>query len=95
MACYDCEDCPRSVDYGGKCNQFESDCPFVIVENYNSDELNSIKKAIKKISVAVKKLKELDTKEYLGNEVNGILFYISNLEDFVSEDTKKEWEKIR
>ena len=51
--------------------------------------------AIKKISVAVKKLKELDTKEYLENEVNGILFYISNLEDFVSEDTKKEWEKIR
>ena len=94
MACYDCEGCPRSVDYGGKCNRFESDCPFVIVENYNSNELNSIKMAIKEISVAVKKLKELDTKEYLENEINGILFYISNLESFISEDTKKEWKKI-
>lgn len=25
MACYDCEDCSKSIEYGGKCERFEYD----------------------------------------------------------------------
>ena len=49
MACYDCEDCSRSIEYGGKCKRFEYNCPFTIVEKYDSEKLKSVRVAIDKI----------------------------------------------
>lgn len=95
MACYDCEDCSKSVEYGGKCKRFEYNCPFLIVEKYNSDELQPMREAIKKISEAIDELKRLDTKEYLDDEISSVSFQLSLLEDKVDEDTEKEWKEIQ
>lgn len=94
MACYDCEDCSRSVEYGGKCKRFEYNCPFLIVEKYDAEKLKSIREAISKISQAIEQLKELDTEEYMEDEINSVSFQLSLLEDKVDEDTEKEWNEI-
>lgn len=95
MACYDCEDCSRSVEYGGKCKRFEYNCPFGIVENYDSEKLKSIREAIKTISEAIDRLKELDSEEYMEDEISSLKSQLSMLEDKVDEDTEKEWDEIR
>lgn len=94
MACYDCEDCLKSTNYGGKCKRFEYNCPFVIVEKYDSEKLKSIRTAIKKISETIEQLKELDTDNYMEDEISSIFFQLSLLEDKVDEDTEKEWNEI-
>ena len=94
MACYDCEDCSRSVEYGGKCEHFEYNCPFLIVEKYDAEKLKSMREVIKKISQAIEQLKELDTEEYMEDEINSVSFQLSLLEDKVDEDTEKEWNEI-
>ena len=95
MACYDCENCSRSIDYGGKCDRFVYNCPFGIVEKYDSEKLKSIREAINKISEAIEQLKELDSKNYLEDEINSVSFQLLLLEDQVDEDTEKEWNEIR
>lgn len=94
MACYDCEDCSRSVEYGGKCKRFEYNCPFLIVEKYNSEKLKSIRNAVEKISEAIEHLKELDTEDYMEDEINSISFQLSFLEEKVDEDIEREWNEI-
>ena len=95
MACYDCENCSRSIDYGGKCDRFVSNCPFRIVEKYDSEKLKLIREAINKISEAIEQLKELDSENYLEDEINSVSFQLLLLEDQVDEDTEKEWNEIR
>lgn len=95
MACYDCEDCSKSAEYGGKCKRFEYNCPFVIVEKYGSEKLKSIRTAIEKISEAIEQLKELDTEYYMEDEINSVSFQLSLLEDKVDEDTENEWNEIK
>ena len=94
MACYDCEDCSKSVEYGGNCKRFEYNCPFLIVEKYDAEKLKSIREAINKISQAIEQLKELDTEEYMEDEINSVSFQLSLLEDKVDEDMEKEWNEI-
>lgn len=95
MACYDCEDCSRNISYGGKCKRFEYDCPFGIVAKYDSEKLSKIREATRSISAAIENLKELDNKEYMEEETNGITFQLSLLEDKISEDIEKEWKEIQ
>lgn len=38
MACYDCEDCPRQIDNGGKCNEWEYNCPFKHLIGYDEKD---------------------------------------------------------
>ena len=95
MACYACEDCPRSVSEGGKCTRFEYYCPFVIVKNYDAEKLKSIREAINKISEAIEQLKELDVEYYMEGGINSVSFQLSLLEDEVDEDTEKEWNEIQ
>ena len=95
MACYDCEECSRSINEGGKCTRFEYNCPFLIIEKYDTEKLKSIREAIGKISEAIEQLKELDTEEYMEDEINSVSFQLSLLEDKVDEDTEKEWNEIR
>lgn len=40
MVCYDCEDCNEHINNGGKCKQFEYDCPYSLVKRTN---INSVK----------------------------------------------------
>lgn len=94
MACYDCEDCSRSINYGGKCIRFEYNCPFSIVENYDSEKLKSIREVIKTVSEAIKQLKELDSEYFMEDEINSISSQLWLLKDKVDEDTEKEWNEI-
>ena len=94
MACYDCEDCSRSIEYGGKCKRFEYNCPFTIVEKYDSEKLKSVRAAIGKISEAIEQLKELDTEDYMEDEISSLLFQLSLFENKVDEDTEREWNEI-
>lgn len=95
MACYDCEDCSKSITYGGKCKRFEYDCPFTIVEKYSSDNLKSIRNEIRKISECINHLKKLDDEECMEDDINRIQSQLSLLEDKVNEDTEKEWNEIQ
>lgn len=95
MACYDCEDCSRSIEYGGKCKRFEYNCPFGVVENYGPEKLALLREQVKTISETIEKLKELDDEEYLDDEINSIQFQVSLLEDKIDEDIEKEWNEIQ
>ena len=95
MACYDCEECSRSIYEGGKCTRLEYNCPFLIVEKYNTEKLKSIRLAIGKISETIEQLKELDTEGYIEDDINSVSFQLSLLEDKVDEDTEKEWNEIQ
>lgn len=94
MACYDCEDCSRSIEYGGKCKRFEYNCPFTIVKKYDSEKLKSIRAAIEKISEAIEQLKKLDTEDYMEDEISSVSFQLSILGDRIDEDIEKEWNEI-
>lgn len=96
MACYDCEDCSKSIDEGGKCTRFEYDCPFTIVAKYDAEKLKSIRAAIKKISDAVEDLKNFDSEYgYMEDEISFISCRVSDVADKVSEDIEKEWNEIK
>ena len=94
MACYDCEDCSKSVQNGGKCKRFDYNCPFLVVDEYDSEKLKAIRETVKSISDAIEQLKELDTEYYMEDEIRSIKFQLSLLEDKVDEDTEKEWNEI-
>lgn len=95
MACCDCENCPRQVDNGGKCRRFEYNCPFVIIEKYNSSKLESIRNNVKKIKEVIEELEELDSDYYMEDEISSIKFQLYLFEGKVSEDTEKEYNEIR
>ena len=38
MACYDCEDCSKQFYSGGKCQEWEYDCPFKHLDGYNKED---------------------------------------------------------
>lgn len=94
MACYDCEECSKSINYGGKCKKFEYNCPFVLVEKYEYKDLNRIREAIKNISKSIAELKNLDEECYMEDEISSIEFQVSLLADKVDEETEKEWKEI-
>ena len=94
MACYDCEECSKSINYGGKCKRFEYNCPFVLVEKYGNQDLDKIRDAIKNISKSIAELKNLDEECYMEDEIASIEFQVSLLADKVDEETEKEWKEI-
>lgn len=94
MACYDCEECSKSINYGGKCKKFEYNCPFVLVEKYEYKDLNRIREVIKNISKSIAELKNLDEECYMEDEISSIEFQVSLLADKVNEETEKEWKEI-
>lgn len=94
MACYDCEECSKSINYGGKCKKFEYNCPFVLVEKYENRDLNRIRETIKNISKSIAELKNLDEECYMEDEISSIEFQVSLLADKVDEETEKEWKEI-
>lgn len=95
MACYDCEDCSKSIEYGGKCKRFEYNCPFTIVGKYDSEKLKSIRDAVERISKTIEQLKELDSEDYMEDEINSVSFQLSLLKDKIDEDIENEWNEIR
>jgi hypothetical protein len=95
MACCDCDDCLRNVECGGKCERFEYNCPFVVVENYDHEELRTMRTAVEEISEAIERLAELDSKEYMEEMISGIKIQLSYLSDAVNEDIEKEWNEIQ
>lgn len=95
MACYDCEECSRSVSEGGKCTRFEYNCPFSIIKKYDSEKLKAIRASISTIENAIEQLKELDSEYYMEDEINSVSFQLSLLEDKVNEEIEKEWNEIK
>lgn len=94
MACYDCEECSMNVEFGGKCNRFEYDCPFLIVEKYDSKKLKAIRETVNKISQTIESLKGLDTEEYMEDEIDRLSYSLSLFENKISENIEKEWNEI-
>lgn len=102
MACYDCEDCFKHQDCGGKCNRWEYSCPFSHLNGLNEDDQKKIDEDIK---IAVEFKGELDRlinnyKGKFNNEDNyseiwsQLKFALTNLEDMIDEDLIKEWNEI-
>lgn len=50
MACSSCEDCPRHVDNGGICEEYEYDCPYDIFEHISEESVINIIKLMNSIS---------------------------------------------
>ena len=94
MACYDCEECSKNIEYGGKCDRFEYNCPFSLVKTFKKKELIEIRNVIKHILEFVEQLKKLDTNCDMEDDLRSIEFQISLLTDKVDEDAEKEWLKI-
>lgn len=94
MACYDCEECSKSIEYGGKCKRFEYNCPFVLIEKYKKENLNEIRTAINRISESIDKLKSIDDDCYMEDEISSIEFQISLLKDKTDENIEMEWQEI-
>lgn len=95
MADCDCEYCSKSIDCGGKCNRFEYNCPFLIVEKYDFETLKLIREVVEDISESIERLRELDREEYMEDEISSIKFQLSLFKDKISEDTEKEWNAIK
>lgn len=94
MGCYDCEECSKSIEYGGKCKRFEYNCPFVLIEKYKKENLNEIRTAINRISESIDKLKSIDDNCYMEDEISSIEFQISLLKDKTDENIEREWQEI-
>ena len=94
MADYNCDYCSFSVEAGGKCDRFEYDCPFQVVQNSDFSKLNLIRKVVNDISDSVQKLKELDENWGMESEISCIESQLSDIKCKVSEDTENEWKQI-
>ena len=49
MACSACEDCPRHVNNGGICEEYEYDCPYDIFEHISEESVGNIIKLMNSI----------------------------------------------
>lgn len=102
MACYDCEDCSKHKDYGGKCDRWEYNCPFSHLKGWNEDEKKKVDEDIKialelktELSGLLNKYKDKFNEEYNYSDIFSQLnFAYSNLEDMVDEELIKEWNEI-
>lgn len=61
MACSACEDCPRHVDNGGICEEYEYDCPYDIFEHISEESVNKQKddlaRQVENVDLYLKSLK--------------------------------------
>lgn len=94
MACYDCEDCPQSISNGGKCDRFEYNCPYIVVEKYHPEKILELRDKIKMISDSILQLQELDSKEFFEDEISVIKNQLEEMVEKVSEEMVEEWEKV-
>ena len=95
MACYDCEDCKHNSYYGGKCNRFEYNCPFIVVENYSSDKLETIRNIVPDRRESIKKLQEIDEdRGLMFDEIYSVNSSLIELKDKVSTEIEQEWNEI-
>ena len=97
MACYDCEDCKYSSYYGGKCKRFEYNCPFIIVENYSSQEVTFIRNVVEDISRNLNILNKIDEdgNHYLMYEdIDALTSRLSELKEKISYEIEQEWNEI-
>ena len=95
MACYDCENCKHSSYYGGKCNRFEYNCSFIVVENYSSDKLETIRNIVQDMRESIKKLQEIDEDcGLMFDEIYSINSSLIELKDKVSAEIEQEWNEI-
>ena len=96
MADYDCEYCPKHIDNGGKCVRFEYNCPFYIIQQYDSEKIEMMRELAQKIAQNVERLEELDSKYAIESDISGLKFHIDNmLNDKLDEKLEKEWNRIQ
>lgn len=96
MAVYDCEYCPKHIDNGGKCERFEYNCPFYIIQKYDSEKIKVMRELAQKIAQNVERLEELDCEYAINSEVSTLKFHITNLlNEKLYENLEKEWNGIQ
>lgn len=94
MADYDCGYCSKSIEHGGKCEYWAYNCPFNVVQHYDSEQLKQMREAVKGVNEAIEKLVELDTDEWMEDEIHSLKSSIGDLEDKISERLENEWNRI-
>lgn len=103
MACYDCEDCSKHKDSGGKCTRWEYNCPFSHLKGWNIEEEREVEEDIKTslelkqdLKALLDKYKEKFNQEYnYDSIINQLNHAYSELEEMTDEELIKEWNEIK
>lgn len=94
MACYDCEECSKSIYNGGKCEQFEYDCPFIAIFKYKKEKIEELRATIKTIFHSINQLEKLDDEDFFDENLQQMKYQLNNIEESISEEAEKEWKII-
>lgn len=98
MACYDCEDCSHSKEYGGKCTRFEYNCPFDFYSTFSkdADSRHQIESLIADIIKANDKIQSIVDKShcYGVRALDALDFAVRGISDGINSDLSDEWETI-
>jgi hypothetical protein len=95
MACYCCDDCHDAKHNGGKCNKFQYECPFDILEAFDEVDIKIIRKIIDNINIQIDNLKAIDKNHgVMEEDIEALRSALSNLEERISIDLQKEWNEI-
>lgn len=94
MACYDCEDCNKHINNGGKCKQFEYNCPYDLVDSININSVKQIQEKAKEIERLIKDIESLDAEGTLWNEISNLRIGLNEIIDYSSDDIIVQWREI-
>lgn len=86
MACYDCEDCNYHVNNGGKCNKFEYNCPYNLINSTNIDNVKQIQNKAIEIQRLIKGIESLDEEGILWDEISSIRSKLGKIIDFSTNE---------
>lgn len=95
MACYDCEDCNKHINNGGKCNKFEYDCPYDLIRFSNVKDVNKINDKALQIEKLLKEIDDLDIEGNLSECIASINNDLVDIIDYSKINTIMEWEEIK
>lgn len=95
MACYECEDCNKHISNGGKCKQFEYNCPYDLVNRTNIDNVKQIQQKAIDIQRLIKDIEHLDEEGILWCEISSIRTKLDEIIDFSTDDIINQWEEIK
>lgn len=95
MACYDCEDCSKHINNGGRCKKFEYDCPYDLIRFGNLESVNKINNNALKIKELLDDIDKLDEEGCLSDCVTSINNGLIDIIDYSKVNTIMEWEEIK
>lgn len=95
MACYDCEDCIRHYEQGGKCVRWEYDCPFKHLDYMTENDKKLLIDLRTKLQELVKLQDRFEGDFDVDHIFGSINFAEMQINDLVDEDIVKEYDIIK